>query len=213
MVGESSDQITAPLSKYTKNPYILHRLAGLCSSSFLTTWDIFSRSIKTWEGIWTLFQPGIQQFPGQRGAWRELTNQASRPHGSHHGRSNSARSHLQNVVLGHTVLRSPLIPQPVLLVPHRALVHHGDFRADSGGAAGAADGRQDHRPRILQRHAMGIHAESRAIQCEGACSYHHFRQLRRRHRLRHPRCDCSQGVLQAAHQFLCFPDCRHHNSG
>ncbi|KAG6396894.1 hypothetical protein SASPL_143052 [Salvia splendens] len=59
------------------------------------------------------------------------------------------RADVQNVVAGDAVVCAPLLPEPVLLVQDGAPLHHRHLRADRGGAAGAADGSQDHGPCLL----------------------------------------------------------------
>lgn len=117
------------------------------------------------------------------------------------------------MVSGDVVVRGFVVSEPVFLVPDGAVIDNGDLGADSGGAVGSADGGEDNGSGVLGRDKMGIYAEPRGVQCEGACAHHHICQLRRRHRLRHSRCDSCQGLLRPAYQFLRFLDCCYHYTG
>jgi hypothetical protein len=118
---------------------------------------------------------------------RELSDRASRSHGSGHRRPLAPDLHVPNVDSRNASMRPPLLPQPVLLVPSRAALDHVDIGSDRGGPARPPHGLDDHAPSVLQGARVGVHAQSRPVQRERARADHDLRELRCWQRVRHPR--------------------------
>lgn len=150
---------------------------------------------------------------GRRFSGRELGGGASGSDGSDDGRHVIAGDDFPDVVSGDFIVRSFVVSEPVFLVPERASVNNGHLGTDRGGAAGPAHGGGSHAPAVSPRHALGVHAQPRAVQREGARAHHHLRQLRRRNRLRHPRHHRRQDLLQEEHVLLCLLDSRFDHPG
>jgi len=78
---------------------------------------------------------------------------------------------------GNHSLRASLLPEPVLRIPEGATVGDGDIGADSGGAGGTPDGGGGYKARVHEGDEVGVHAEPRVVQREGARAYHYLRQF------------------------------------
>jgi len=78
---------------------------------------------------------------------------------------------------GNPSVRASLLPEPVLRIPEGAIVGDGDIGADSGGAGGTPDGGGGDKARVHEGDEVGVHAEPREIQREGARTYHYLRQF------------------------------------
>lgn len=118
---------------------------------------------------------------------RELSNRASRSHGSGHRRPLSPDLHFPNVDSRNPSMRPPLLPQPVLLVPSRAALYHLDLGSDRGGSTRPPHGLDDLAPSVLQGARVGVHAQFRPVQRERARANHDLRELWCWQRVRHPR--------------------------
>nr|GLL44775.1 uncharacterized protein LOC109169067 isoform X2 [Ipomoea trifida] len=81
--------------------------------------------------------------------------------------------HVPDVAPRGAGLLPPLFPQPVLLVPPRAAHHQLDLCPDRGGAVGAFYGEGGDAARVLQGPEVGVHAQPRTVQREGARADHH----------------------------------------
>jgi len=114
---------------------------------------------------------------------------------------------------GKPLLRGAVVSEPVLLVPPGAPGHHGHLGADRGGAAGAVDGGDDDETRVPERDTVGVQAEPRAVQREGARSDNYICELRRRQRVRHSRSYGCQNLLPSTHLLFCFSACSDHHTG
>lgn len=82
---------------------------------------------------------------------RRFSDRTGGADGSNYRRSFPSCVHFQNMDLRNPSLRSSLVPQPILLVPARTVVHDVDLGADRGGSAGPPDGVDGDDESVLQR--------------------------------------------------------------
>ena len=69
---------------------------------------------------------------------------------------------------------APLLPEPILLVPQRAFDCDIDLGSNCGGSAWPPDDIDLNGESVLQGTEVGVHAESRSVQREGARVDHHL---------------------------------------
>lgn len=124
-----------------------------------------------------------------------MPHQAGGSDGPEDRRSHAPGPHVQNVGPGDRGLCDPLLRQPVLLVQEAAPDRHCDLGADCRRPARSPHGPDPPDPGLLRGHPVGVHAEPRAFQCEGARADHDLRERRCRHSLRYSYTQRSEALL------------------
>jgi hypothetical protein len=82
--------------------------------------------------------------------------------------------HFPNVDSRKPSMCAPLRPKPILLVSQRASDCDINLGSNCGGFAWPLDGVDFNGDSVLQGTEVGVHAESRSVQHEGARADHHL---------------------------------------